>query len=212
MTINIGDLRVRAERAIERFEGGRAKLFRADGETKVYSDAEHAERIGALRAERNRILREVEEQTRTAIEEANADLTALENGDPTTLLTTEELERANARRALVSDDVAALTEKELQGRLEAVLHGGNRSSMFVYLQAGRRRVRSLPAGRVPPELAGVLDELAEKPVPESRKTELESTRCRIREGGEVQGMVYLAMREQRSPYAPNYSVPGARSS
>lgn len=210
MTVHIGDLKARAERAVETFEADRDKLFRADGKTKVFSEDEHAERLAALRSERNAVLTEVEKQTQGAIEEANADLTALKHGDPTTLLTTEELERANARRALVSDDVASLDQEELQGRLEAVLHGGNRDSMFVYLQAGRGRVRGLPAGRVPPRLSQVLDELAEKLIPDSRKAEIEATRRRIREGGEVQGMVYLAKREQSSAYAPNYSVPSPR--
>lgn len=208
MTINVGDLKARAQRAVETFEAGRANLFRADGETRIYSDDEHAERLGALRSERNRILRETEEQCETATDEAQADLAALENGDPTTLLTTEELERANARRALVLDDVATLDQEALQGRLEAVMHGGDRDSMFVYLQAGRRHARSAPAGAVPPALSRVLDELAEKLIPDSRKAEIEVTRERIREAGDVHGMAYLALRDQTSAYAPRYSVPG----
>jgi hypothetical protein len=194
--------------AVETFQAKRDKLFRSDGKTRIYSDDEHAERLGVLRRERNAVLMEVEEQARAAIEEDNANLTVLENGDPTTLLTTEELGLVNARRPLVADDIASLSDEELQGRLEAVLHGGARDSMFVYLQAGRRRVRSLPADRVPPDLSRVLDELTERLIPDSRKAEIEATRKRIEEAGDVRGIVYLGIREQSSVYAPQYSVPG----
>ncbi len=137
---------------------------------------------------------------------ARKDLQALENGDPTTLLTAEELERANARRALVLDDVAALTQEELLSRLEAVIHGGDRASGFVYLQAGRRRARE--TDRVLPELSQALEGLAEKLVPDSRKSEIEAARCRIREAEEAGGAAWLAERDQTSAYAPRYSVTG----
>jgi hypothetical protein len=185
----------------------RARLFRADG-SQVYADAEHAERLAALRAERNRVLQEVEEAARIEIEAARAELTALENGAPTALLTADELERANVRRGHIVDDVATLTQEELINRLEAVLHGGDRVSMFCYLQAGRRRVREIAPGRVPPELAQVLEDLAERLVPASRKAELEAARKRIAGAGEVRDLVWLARREQSSAYAPAYSFSG----
>ncbi len=200
------ELKARAEAARDRFEEQRARLFRADGKTKVYSDAEHAERLAALRSERNRMLREVQQEAQADIDAAQKDLAALENGDPTTLLTAEELERANARRALVLDDVAVLTQEELVNRLTAVLHGGDRASVFVYLQAGRRRARE--TDRVPPELPRVLEGLAEKLVPDSRKAELEAARKRIEGAGEVRDLAWLAERDQTSAYAPNYAVPG----
>lgn len=214
----IAQLRMRTEAARQRYETERAKLFRADG-SKFYSDAEHDERVAALRNERNAALREIERETDEELASARADLTALENGAPTALLTTAELERANARRALVLDDVAGLRNDELVNRLEAVLHGGDRDSMFVYLQAGRRRVHELRGKlgakpgegtgvEVPPELSRVLDDLAEKLVPESRKRELEVTRLRIEEAGEMRDTVYLALRDQTSFYAPNYAVTG----
>lgn len=203
----IGDLKARAESARDRFEEQRARLFRADGKTKIYSDAEHAERLAALRSERNRILREVRREAQAEADSAKRDLAALENGDPTTLLTAEELERANARRALVADDVALLTPEELQGRLEAVLRGGDRASAFVYLQAGRRRARDM--GAAPPELSRVLEDLAEALVHEPRKAELEAARRRIEGAGEVLDLVWLAERDQTSAYEPRYAVPGS---
>ena len=209
MTVHIGDLRVRAERAQRTFEEGRAALYRPDGGQR-FSDAEHAERLGALRSERNRILREVQQEAEAEITSAQEDLAALENGDPTMLLTTEELERANARRALVLDDVADLTHEELVNRLKAVLYGGDPASMFVYLQAGRRRVREMGASRVPPELSMVLEELAEKLIPDSRKRELEAARTRIQEAGEAKDDAWLAERDQTTAYNPPYAVPGPR--
>ena len=69
--------------------------------------------------------------------------------------------------------------------------------------AGARDMRP-----VPPELSGVLEELAEKLIPDSRRRELEATRSRIEEAGEVKGLAWLAERDQRSAYAPNYAIPG----
>jgi len=63
-------------------------------------------------------------------------------------------------------------------------------------------------GAIPPALSGVLVELAEALVPESGKAELEATRQRIQKAGEVRDVVWLARREQSSPYSPTYSVPG----
>ncbi len=86
MTINVGDLKAKAERAQRAFEEGRARLYRSDGETRIFSDDEHAERLRALRAERNSVLAEVEAQLQEAFEEARAEITNLEHRDPTELL------------------------------------------------------------------------------------------------------------------------------
>ncbi len=138
---------------------------------------------------------------------ARKDLQALENGDPTTLLTAEEIERANARRALVLvDDVATLTQEELVNRLEAVIHGGDRASGFV--STCRPAAGALAKRRVLPELSQALEGLAEKLVPDSRKSEIEAARCRIREAEEAGGAAWLAERDQTSAYAPRYSVTG----
>lgn len=116
-------------------------------------------------------------------------------------------------------------------RLKAVLHSGERASMFVYLQAGRRRARELVEERlnrralngdgpleggvaqgartgILPELAAALDELHEKLIPESRRAKLEATRSRVKDALDARGIANLARREQRSIYEPPLAVPG----
>ena len=79
----------------------------------------------------------------STIEEARANLTAMENGDATALLTPDELELASLRRPRVVDDMAALITTERHDRLVAFLRGGDRTAMFAYLLAARTRVRDI---------------------------------------------------------------------
>jgi len=156
-------LRGRAEAARRRFEEGHARLYREDG-SRYYSEEEHAERVSALRTERNRELREIEEEADRVIAEAEADLRALEGGDPTSLLSDSELDRANAKRAFVAEDVEAMGHESLSRRIEAVMGGGDRASMFAYLAAARRRASSArPASEDERDrlvaLGGMIDQL-----------------------------------------------------
>jgi hypothetical protein len=54
----------------------------------------------------------------------------------------------------------------------------------------------------------VLEDLEEAIVPDSHRTKLESARRSLEALGEVKGIVYLARREQSSPYTPSYALPG----
>jgi hypothetical protein len=62
------------------------------------------------------------------------------------LLSADELERANAKRNFVSDDVAPLSIQVLKKRVAAILASGDRALMFCYMAAAKQRCRSL---RVP---------------------------------------------------------------
>ena len=135
-------LRQRAHAVRDRFEEGRSALYRADG-TQVYADAEHNERLAALRATRDAALREIDTEAASAIEENRASITALQNGDITALLTPDDLETASLRRSHVAGDVATLTTTERQDWLAAFLRGGDRTAMFAYLLAPRNRVRDI---------------------------------------------------------------------
>ena len=95
--------------------------------------------------------------------------------------------------------------------------------MFAYLLTGRKRVRDIiaadssspgagdwaggGASAVPLALSQVLSDLAGALVPDARKTELEDLARRIEEAEDVRGVVYLAMHEQATAYAPQYSTP-----
>lgn len=205
--MTIEQLKRQAEAAKTSFEEAQARLFRPDG-SRLFSDEAHQEQLAVLRSERNTALQEIEQQLAAETSTAQKDLAALENGGPTTLLSTEELERASAARALVADDVASLAPDELITRLRAVLHGGDRGSMLTYMQAGRRRAREMGDSPAKFELTALLEELGNGLVSDERRAELEAARSRIREAGEVREMAYLARREQRSLYEPTLAVPG----
>jgi hypothetical protein len=64
----------------------------------------------------------------------------MENADPTDVLTTSELEGANARRPFVSDEAFSLPLDKLVDRCRAVLAQGDRPSMFLYALYANQRV------------------------------------------------------------------------
>jgi hypothetical protein len=127
----------KADAADKHFEEERSLLYR-DGK-KLYSDEEHGEQEAALRAERKRTARDVEQEVEQAMAETRQELENLQNQDPSQLLNATELESANSRRALINDDVAALSEGELVSRLKSVLASGDRASQFLFWQAARRK-------------------------------------------------------------------------
>ncbi len=139
------ELKSRAEKAVADYEAGIEKLHRPDG-TRRYSEAEHKERENALRAARNTELGAVESIAEREIAEAQQVLDAAENGYPTKLLNTAELQEASAKKAFVDSDVAALPARDLKERLRAVLASGDKASLFCYAQAARRRKKDVPPG------------------------------------------------------------------
>lgn len=139
-------LKDRAENAHKRYEEAEKKLHRADG-SRLYADAEHEERVGALRGELVAELREVEEVAGEEIAAAEGALANLDASDPTTLLAPDELTTAELRRVFVNEDVAGLSERDLEVRLRSVLASGDRPSMFCHMLAGRRRAGEITRGR-----------------------------------------------------------------
>jgi uncharacterized membrane protein YccC len=55
-------------------------------------------------------------------------------------LSSEELQRANARRALVVEDVEKLPLEELAGRMKAALASGDRAMIYLLSRSARYRV------------------------------------------------------------------------
>ena len=221
----LGDLNTRAERAIQTFEAGRAQLYRSDG-SKRLRDEEHEERLRALRVERDAVLREVEREAREEGQAAAAEITNLENRDPTELLASDELERANAKRGFALDAAETLGTTELVRRLEAVLAGGDKAAIFAHWQAGGRRRRSILEGMAenaasttddprlrtaqatgPTPLDDILYRMGEV-IDEGRTAQaIEAARERIGHAADVQQTAHFGLREQSSVYAPSYAVP-----
>ena len=183
------ELKSRAEKAVADYEAGMEKLHRPDG-TRRYSDAEHKERESALRSARNSELDAVESIAQREIDEAQQIIDTLENGDPTTLLDTSELQAAGAKKAFVEDDVDALAEKELEARLRAVLASEDKASIFCYLQAARRRKENVAPG--------TLKDLNSALIDGSRRMDMGEARQRIEGAGKAKDLAWALKRGGRT--------------
>lgn len=137
-------LKRKAESAQTEYEAAHAHLFRdAAKKEKLYRDDEHEQRLRALHQERARKLDAVIEELRAETEQAQKDLAVLEEGDPTALLSGEELAAAGAKKAFADDEVQALPQDRLAGKLRAVLGGGDRAAVFAYWRAASDRYESI---------------------------------------------------------------------
>ena len=138
-------VKARTGTARQTFEQGRTRLFGPDG-SQIYSDAEHALRLGCLRSERNSAPQQIERQATEEIFTARNGPTTFSDGDPTILLTTEKFERANLRTAVFLHNVASLTREDLISRFEAVLHGSIGIIASNTVCDGQRSARQHPEG------------------------------------------------------------------
>lgn len=127
----------RIDNALQKFRRGSQGLYTDEGQ-KLYSDEEHERRHEALLAEFDREKDSVVSEADRAIEKAERDL-ALEHRDLSDSLTTAELERANAKRSYVEDDVWNLDPETLVRRARAAQAAGDRPTMFLYARALQRR-------------------------------------------------------------------------
>lgn len=133
-------IRERAEAAQAAYEKGEAELYRPDGQ-KRYSDAEHAERLKELGAERRRACGEAAAAARTEADTMRQGVAALENRDTSALLSVEELVAAGARKPFVDEELSALTSEAVAARLDSVGGGNDRPGMYCTFrpQRGWRR-------------------------------------------------------------------------
>lgn len=225
MTINVGDLRARAQRAQHAFEEGRSRLYRSDGETRLYSDAEHEERLRGLRDARNLELDAVEGELQGAFEEARAEITHLENRDPTELLGPDELASAEGRLAFARVQAEGMRLEDLALRLEAVRAGGDAGAIFAWwLAAGNRRESILERrrqGATPPGGGRGGDQVSnftelDEPLRRMREAldkgrtagAIDSARERLGQIDEARQETYLSRRETTQLYDPALAVPG----
>lgn len=130
-------LKAKAEAAGRRFEEGKRRLYR-NGQ-QLFSDEVHRDEMDKLARERNGVLFEIESEAREISAGVAGAVERLENSDPADLLSAEELEKANARRAFALDQVDGLSAGDLRKRLDSVLASGDRANIFAYLVAGRHR-------------------------------------------------------------------------
>jgi hypothetical protein len=195
-------MRDRIDRVAEHHEQAMGELFRPDG-SKFYSDDEHTARAAELKREFNANIDAIEDDIAQRIASTEEELLKLEHADPTDILTNEELERANVKRAFVADDCFNLPLKQLEQRCRAALASGDRATMFLYAHHAAQRVGE-PKGYDPNnprsgdeegsrEVREVVAELEKKLAPE-RESKLERAREELSEAQELKRYAYYRRR------------------
>lgn len=180
------DLNVTAERAQTRYEEGTNALLRPDG-SKLYADDEHRERVQVLEQERNEVLGEVEHEAHEIRVAVESEIEIIENADPTSSLSSDELEQANLRRAFAMDAAETLSLEAFGKRLASVLAAGDKGSIFAYLVAGQRKSADR-GGRVP--FRDVLGEMAAALGGDRRAAAVESARHKEGEAFQVEQLAH----------------------
>jgi hypothetical protein len=125
------DLRSKIDEAAKTFERAKRSLLRPDGQSK-FSIPEHNELEGIAKSNFNSELGRIEDEIEGRIASAEEKLHRMEHSDPSAVLTAEELEQANARRAFVSDEVFGRSAQALEDRVRAVIASSDRPAMFLY--------------------------------------------------------------------------------
>jgi hypothetical protein len=198
------------DRALERFRAGERDLYTQEGQ-KLYSEEEYERRQEALLEEFDREAESVITEADRTIEKAERTL-ALEHRDLSDSLTTTELERANAKRSYVEDDVWSLSPDVLVKRAEAARAAGDRPGMFLYARTlGKRAEIEYEEGdpsaaaqleRLASELARIVrGPEAERDLERARKAKRDANSLKIYAGqqrGEVDRSVAMALENQRA--------------
>ena len=114
----------RLESAAETFEAARKRLFRDDGSPR-YSEAEHAERLGALLTTLDTSLADVTKSAEAAIARGQAELVKLEGRDPLDRLSPTGQAQAAARREFVREDAERLPLARIVEVVNAAMVSGD---------------------------------------------------------------------------------------
>jgi hypothetical protein len=132
-----------AEQAIREFEEKQKRLRRADG-SRRYSDAEHDERLEALRAElRQKIGGLIEQAENTAARHEQELLTTSYTGPFPKDLTSVELNRLSVARLLISEDCERLPLDERVERLAAGSASNDTVAKILHARYGAVRARTI---------------------------------------------------------------------
>jgi hypothetical protein len=198
------------DRALERFRAGERDLYAQEGQ-KLYSEEEHERRGEALLEEFDCEAESVISEADRTIEKAERAL-ALEHRDLSDSLTTTDLERANAKRSYVEDDVWSLAPDTLIKRAEAARVAEDRPTMFLYARTlGRRAEIEYEEGD--PSAAAQLERLsseltqavrgpeAVRDLKRARKAKRDANSLKIyasQQRQEVDGSAAMALENQRA--------------
>jgi len=120
---------IRVGQAQATFERGQKALTRPDGLLR-YSDAEHAERLAALRSDFDRVVGDVRQTADELITTHTQTLRHLAEGDPLEALTGDQLTKATQQSGYIKEDAFSLPPTELVARCQEALRGGDVPTMY----------------------------------------------------------------------------------
>jgi len=149
------DLRSKIDEASEQHERAKKSLVRGDGQMR-YAPAEHNEMEGVAQSTFFASLDGIEAEIAARIERAEQRLDQELHSDPSGVLSAEELQEANARRAFIGDEAFSLSPEALEGRIRAVIASGDRPGAFVYATVIRSRLRDAAYADSPADVANRL--------------------------------------------------------
>lgn len=187
----------RIKEANKKLDAARAKLYRPDGSPR-YSPAEEAEKLAAMNAEYRAELDAIEADVIHEEEERQNRSRAARASSPIDAMTNAELERANALRPFIEEDVNAIGVSELADRVAA--SKDDRVKAFLYhryaeprlrreLEGDRHTVRENVALN---RLSGALHEVSEALVTEDQRKALQAAETAEEEISPVRGLVSKA--------------------
>jgi hypothetical protein len=157
------------ERAIADFQESEKRLYRRDG-SKVYGEAEHAERFDKLTSELSEKVEAVISEAQEDGAEYEQEALALSYTDPTKGLIGTDRERLSVSLPLVREDCQSMPLPVLAERLRAVSAGSDRVAKILHARYANSRAEALDrrleelarnGGAVPVEDAAALRELRE---------------------------------------------------
>lgn len=131
-------------RAVSEFEAAKGRLLRRDG-TRIYGEAEHAERVEALTEGLRGKVGAVAKEAEGHAEEYEREALALSYSDPAQAVPASERGRLEASRAFVKEDCEGLEASALTERLAAVSAGPDKVGQVLHARYARRRVEALEA-------------------------------------------------------------------
>ncbi len=120
---------IRVGQAQATFERQQKALTRPDGLLR-YSDAEHAERLVALRSDFDRVVGDVQQTADELITTHTRTLRSLTEGDPLDALSMEQLTKATQQAGYIREDAFSLPPTELVARCQEALRGGDVPTMY----------------------------------------------------------------------------------
>ncbi|MCB0194139.1 MAG: hypothetical protein KDJ65_19465 [Anaerolineae bacterium] len=131
----------KADRALERFESAKVKLYRDD--KPVFAPDVHEEKMKEIMDPLTTAIDEASAALEAEIDSAKAELAVINHGDPAAILSDSELATANKRAAFVKEDCADLSAAELAGRLAAAAASNDRVTQWLHWRYGTRRADEL---------------------------------------------------------------------